>query len=727
MNLLSLTAWLVGLGTVAASTAREDLAQLSLQQEQMLAMVQKNVHEIASLKAENEELKELVSYIVADMTFHSEKIEIMEGQQDHRHLTETLEDLIAKTACISDESDSSHFVFEDSCTVKNFYANPPTAAPTKLPSSSPTLSNSPTTAPTGAPSSKPSSAPSIAPSGTPSVQPTTSQSPSEEPSLSQFPSISAVPTAQPTVDPIPESFACSSRSDYCEELETGHYQLSRTGTADESGCVWSDVLLNLEESFVIEANFSFGNKDIYGGAGMAIAIHNHTDSSNTCGDYSQKGYGASSTSSSESLAPIVAVDIDTYTGIESTDSEDIISLTKNKANNVLLDRTYLDNIEDGDYHTVRWVYHAPMTEVVVYFDGEEILRGIVDLVDQLEGATHATWGFTAGTVEKRIAKDDDDDYIDIAANNKVQFIHFENKEGTRSPTNVPSMSPSLSTTPSLSMAPSRSQAPSTAPSNSASPSATPSMLPSYVPTSSNSPSTAPTNSPSTSPSAAPSTSPSGTPSTHPSYFPTSSTSPSAAPSSSPTESSPPTQAPSASPTFIAWEHDYETTEENNAFVFEENAFATDCSDLSQMVGDISNTTYGDDSGGMKIWLISAGDLTPLSAAFAVNFTLPYALQDTHVHFYYRARFQSNFDASDVGKVLVGLDDTHEATVATVSGSTTSTYFAGASANFGRVAAGSHTLKLGAHLAQALPGNSGKAFLSRFDSIVILGSFVDDAE
>ena len=135
--------------------------------------------------------------------------------------------------------------------------------------------------------------------------------------------------------------------------------------------------------------------------------------------------------------------------------------------------------------------------------------------------------------------------------------------------------------------------------------------------------------------------------------------------------------------------------------------------------------YGDSSGGFKISLVSSGSQEQLSAAFEVNFTLAHALENTHVHFHFRARFQSGFDATDAGSLLVGLDETHQANVTTIPGTTTATSFTGAGANFGHIAAGTHTLKIGSHMAQAVSGNAGASFITRFDKIVISGSFAEN--
>ncbi|CAB9504325.1 Inherit from NOG: (LipO)protein [Seminavis robusta] len=114
------------IGSIGAGN-HQDVFSLMLQLENTVTSLQKRVEAMETVV---KDILTTIDFNTADVSEHGEKIAVMEAQLDqlqefniqgsmglqgHRHLASTLEEVIAKTACITDRSDDTMLYLDSSC------------------------------------------------------------------------------------------------------------------------------------------------------------------------------------------------------------------------------------------------------------------------------------------------------------------------------------------------------------------------------------------------------------------------------------------------------------------------------------------------------------------------------------------------------------------------------------------------------------------------------------
>lgn len=171
-------------------------------------------------------------------------------------------------------------------------------------------------------------------------------------------------------------------------------------SASISGNLWNTNQIDLNTSFVLQYELSFGNKDANGADGIAFVLHNDTATYlGNIGQGSMLGYGG--------IKPSLAVEFDTYqNGWDPV--YDHISIQKNGVadHNDLSNSLaapvpatpYSSNIEDSVCHKVRITWDATAKKMNVFFDCSLRLTYTGDIVtDIFSGNSEVFWGFTAAT------------------------------------------------------------------------------------------------------------------------------------------------------------------------------------------------------------------------------------------------------------------------------------------------------------------------------------------
>ncbi len=176
------------------------------------------------------------------------------------------------------------------------------------------------------------------------------------------------------------------------------YQLTATRT-NQLGLVWYDDALNLNESFSIEFEMSFGTLDADGADGMMFIMQ-------TVGTNAQGLYGGSL--GFAGFSPSLGIEFDTWQNSDFLDPAfDHIAVLQNGnvthsgANSIVAPvkaSDISDNIEDGKTHKIRIKWDAKKKEMNVYFDCSLRLTFTKDIVkDVFNGRNAVWWGFSGAT------------------------------------------------------------------------------------------------------------------------------------------------------------------------------------------------------------------------------------------------------------------------------------------------------------------------------------------
>ncbi len=167
----------------------------------------------------------------------------------------------------------------------------------------------------------------------------------------------------------------------------------------QSGSVWNNIRINLQQSFDYNFDIYLGCTDDMGADGIVFVMQPISTSVGSTGG----GMGF------EGISPSLGVTIDTWQNQEVNDPAfDHISIQLNgiinhsdASANAAGPVTALDgqtNIEDCQWHTLRIVWDANGKKLTVYVDGNERLSLVKDLVNDLFGGNPLVfWGFTGGT------------------------------------------------------------------------------------------------------------------------------------------------------------------------------------------------------------------------------------------------------------------------------------------------------------------------------------------
>lgn len=182
------------------------------------------------------------------------------------------------------------------------------------------------------------------------------------------------------------------------QISCNEYRLTNALTL-QTGSVWNNIKINLNQSFDFNFNIILGSNNSPGADGIAFVLQPISTSVGTAG--SGLGY--------EGITPAVGVTIDTYQN-SSPDNDPTYdhiayqlngNLNHNSTNNIAGPVTAIngnDNIEDGNWHSLRIVWDAITKTLTTYVDGSLRLTAVKDFVtDVFLGNPMVYWGFTGST------------------------------------------------------------------------------------------------------------------------------------------------------------------------------------------------------------------------------------------------------------------------------------------------------------------------------------------
>ena len=160
-----------------------------------------------------------------------------------------------------------------------------------------------------------------------------------------------------------------------------------------SGSVWNNNKIDLRQSFDFQFNVFLGCKDLNGADGMVFTLQPISTSVGSTGG----GMGF------EGITPSIGVTLDTWQNAEYNDpAYDHIDFQFNG------NLTHIgvpppisatnDNVEDCNWHTLRIIWNAVTTTYTAYFDGQQRITIVNDLVNTtFKGDPLVFWGFTGST------------------------------------------------------------------------------------------------------------------------------------------------------------------------------------------------------------------------------------------------------------------------------------------------------------------------------------------
>ncbi len=176
-------------------------------------------------------------------------------------------------------------------------------------------------------------------------------------------------------------------------LGGGCYEL--TGAFNtQYGAIWSQDLINLNESFEAQFQLYFGNKDGDGADGIVFTFQ-PVSNTGTVGDLGG-GLGF------EGIAPSVGIEFDTWqNGIYNDPPSDHVSVMKHGSLNhtqALTPPTTLGNIEDDLWHDVRVTWDVDLQKLKVYWECIPVISYTGNIVTEIfNNNPMVYWGFTSAT------------------------------------------------------------------------------------------------------------------------------------------------------------------------------------------------------------------------------------------------------------------------------------------------------------------------------------------
>ncbi|MBK6378617.1 MAG: PKD domain-containing protein [Chitinophagaceae bacterium] len=182
------------------------------------------------------------------------------------------------------------------------------------------------------------------------------------------------------------------------QITCNEYRLTNA-QATQTGSVWNNIKINLTQSFDFNFDVILGSGDSPGADGIAFVLQPISTSVGTSG--SGLGYAG--------ITPAVGVTLDTYQN-SSPDNDptyDHIAfqlngdLNHSSANNIAGPVTAINgnnNIEDGNWHSLRIVWDAVTKTLTAYVDGSLRLTTVRDFTATVFGGNPMVyWGFTGST------------------------------------------------------------------------------------------------------------------------------------------------------------------------------------------------------------------------------------------------------------------------------------------------------------------------------------------
>lgn len=177
------------------------------------------------------------------------------------------------------------------------------------------------------------------------------------------------------------------------------YRLTEA-TDFQIGAIVSDKKVSLNRPFELLAKVYLGSKNISGADGMAFFFHQVDNFSPS---------SAASDFGLNNATPSMVLEMDTYSGSSYGDPlNDHMAIQRNgsfqhSGANVIVPPVNFTNgfslnVEDGDEHTLRFVWNPATKNIKVYFDCELRINKDYDLINNVfNGNADVYWGFTGAT------------------------------------------------------------------------------------------------------------------------------------------------------------------------------------------------------------------------------------------------------------------------------------------------------------------------------------------
>ena len=194
------------------------------------------------------------------------------------------------------------------------------------------------------------------------------------------------------VSPLPGSSPNFILNGSATSLGNNTYQMT-TAIINDFASIWNNSMIDLSQSFQIDAELNFGTKDATGADGMAFVLQQTSTT-----------YAPSAANNQFAIIdPSLIVEFDTWNNTINNDIvDDHIAILKDGSSNhninSLLSPVSLGNIEDGAWHTTTINWDPLLQNFTVDFDGVQVATLNYDIVQNIFNNNSAVyWGFTATT------------------------------------------------------------------------------------------------------------------------------------------------------------------------------------------------------------------------------------------------------------------------------------------------------------------------------------------
>jgi gliding motility-associated-like protein len=191
-------------------------------------------------------------------------------------------------------------------------------------------------------------------------------------------------------DPTCSPFAAADFQPNGNATLSGNIYTLTPNQGNRNGSAWNKNRLFLDEDFDINARVYLGNSDA-GADGIAFVLQNQSLNAGSSGG--GLGYAG--------ITPSFAVEFDTYNNGSQEPVQDHIALIANGAT-AGVHNTYSTpfevQMEDGQWHTARFVWDASTKNFQVWYDGTRRHNVTLDLKANIFGGRpYVYWGFTGAT------------------------------------------------------------------------------------------------------------------------------------------------------------------------------------------------------------------------------------------------------------------------------------------------------------------------------------------
>ena len=191
-------------------------------------------------------------------------------------------------------------------------------------------------------------------------------------------------------DPTCSPFAAADFQPNGNATLSGNIYTLTPNQGNRNGSAWNKNRLFLDQDFDINARVYLGNSDA-GADGIAFVLQNQSLNAGSSGG--GLGYAG--------ITPSFAVEFDTYNNGSIEPIQDHIALIAN-GNAAGAHNTYSTpfqvQMEDGQWHTARFVWDASTKNFQVWYDGTRRHNITIDLKEDIFGGrSYVYWGFTGAT------------------------------------------------------------------------------------------------------------------------------------------------------------------------------------------------------------------------------------------------------------------------------------------------------------------------------------------